>query len=380
MVSPMRALLRAVVLVIGTAIFSCANARAIGDAGAPVGVSCVAGDDAGAGAYCACPSFDDQNPNPCTTDRPVYACGVCVPAARTEIARATGLHDFSAPAGASTAPDLDCLANPPAVEASKNVKLTGFVKLWSTGNDSRGVKVEIFREGANGSLGDPVGDPFVTTGDDRVDPPRLPLPSWSSACAAGCSFRSFAVQSATGAPIVPTETPLIIKTSDATGTGNAWADVYEYAVSIPNAAVDATGTASYDLTAIAAPDPNTLGARAGDAPLKSSMGILTGEVHDCGDVRLAGALVQADQPIERLVYFGENEAYPLPDPSREASRAGTSRLGAFAALDMQAGLPTKLSAVGQRDGKSVLLGTYTVQLYPAAVTILSLRGRRAWQR
>src|SRR5438309_951218 len=82
------------------------------------------------------------------------------------------------------------------------------------GGASAGVKIEIFKEGANGALGDLVGAAVTTTADDTADPPLQPLPTWSSKCPPeGCKLRSFRYAS------VPTETPLIIKTSDAAGTG-----------------------------------------------------------------------------------------------------------------------------------------------------------------
>ena len=292
-----------------------------------------------------------------------------------EATRSSGLHYFSSPDG-STQPNLGCLTTPVALDTSKTVTLKGYVKLFSSGNDSAGVKIEIFQEGANGALGAPVGTAFVTTSDDAKDPPQMPLPTWSSKCPPdGCRLRSYTYAG------VPTETPLIIKTSDATGTGNLWSDLYDYNVYIPNTIVDASNTASYDASAVAATDVNTVASAAGGFTIKSDKGVLAGEVHDCGDVRLSGAMVDTDLSHEGpMFYFGDNEANPLPDQNRGPEGLGTSKLGLFGALNVPTGTPMRVSAVIKSGGKDVLLGTYTVQAFPGAISALSFRGRRPWQK
>ena len=68
----------------------------------------------------------------------------------------------------------------------------------------------------------------------------------------------------------------------------------------------------------------------------------------------------------------------VPDKSRGA--LGTSKLGLFGTLNLPTGQPIRISAVGKSSGQTVLLGTYTVQTFPGAVTALSFRGRRPWQK
>ncbi|MGH7285283.1 MAG: hypothetical protein ACRELY_27485, partial [Polyangiaceae bacterium] len=176
--------------------------------------SVVAGNDGGSTAVGSEPADDDfcKAAATCSASKPVNACGTCVQAPTADLARGTGLHYFS-----SNDPtvDLGCLTNPPAQGTSQMVTLAGYVKLFSSGNDSQGVKVEVYQEGGNhdGALGALVGS-FTTTGDDVADPPQTPLPPWSTKCPdGGCKLRTYFVAN------VPTETQLVIKTSDANQSG-----------------------------------------------------------------------------------------------------------------------------------------------------------------
>ena len=348
----------------------------------------VAAGDGGTAATCAnpvaltqqldsctsCTFSTEANPGTCKDNRPMNACCAWVQEPREEAQRGIGLHYFGSPDGSPT-PDLGCLANPVALGTPKTVTVTGHVKLFSSGNDSVGVKIEIFKEGPDGALGEPVGTLQVTKDSDA---PLTPLPTWSSKCPVdGCRLRSFTY------PGVPTETPLIVKTSDNNGTGNTWSELYDYNIYIPNSAVDATGTATYDPSAVAATDVNTVASAAGGFTIKPDKGVLAGEVHDCGDVRLSGAMVNTDLPHEGdMFYFNDVESNPLPDKTRAPAGLGTSKLGLFGALN----IPTdskngmRISAVVKSGGKDVLLGTYTVRLFPGAITALSFRGRRPWQK
>jgi hypothetical protein len=296
-----------------------------------------------------------------------------------EVKRGIGLNYFSS---ADPTVNLGCLSNPAPQGTAQTIKLKGFVKLFSSGNDSEGVKIEIFKEGANGALGDLVGSAVVTTTNDQVNPPQMPKPEWLKKCpSGGCNFRAYEYAG------VPTETPLIIRTKDASATALKWSELYDYNIMIPNSAVgkDAgcngarvgPGEACYDLTAAAATDINTVASAAGGFTISPDKGVLAGEVHDCGDVRLSGATVDTDLPHQAdTFYFGDNESDPLPDTSRR----GTSTLGLFGALNIPTGVPVRVSAVGRYNGQLVLLGTQTVQFFPGAVTAFSFRGRRPWQK
>jgi len=282
--------------------------------------------------------------------------------------RGLGLHYYSSN---NPTVDLGCLASPAPQGQSQTVTLTGYVKIFAHGNDSSNVKVEMFQEGPNGSLGAPVGTPYVTP---TMSPMAL-NETWSMLCpTGGCYLEPFSYMS------VPTETPLIIKTSDATtpGGGGTWADLYDYNIYIANTAVMG-GMATYNPSAVEATDLNTIASVALGTKIMPGMGVLAGEVHDCGDVRLSGATVDTDQAHEGpMFYFNTDESNPLPDTSRSQQNLGTSDLGLFGALNLAAG-SVRVSATGVYNGQVTLLGTYVVQIFPGAVTALSFRGRRPFQ-
>jgi hypothetical protein len=305
----------------------------------------------------------------CKSPRVVDACCVYTAAPSAEVARGTGLHYFSS---TDATVDLGCLSAPATAGASKTITLKGNVRLFSSGNDSANVKIEIYKQGDNGALGALVGAAFTTSSDDVKDPAITE--TWSTKCPTeGCKLRSYSYAN------VPTETPLIIKTSDASGSASQWSDLYDYNVYVANSVVGTDNTATYNPSAVASTDVNTVASAAGGFTIDPTKGVLAGEVHDCSDVRLAGAMVDTDVAHESDVfYFGENEADPLPDASR--AQQGTSHLGLFGMLNLAAGQPIRISAVGISGGQTVLLGTYTVQTFPGAVTALSFRGRRPFQK
>ncbi len=319
--------------------------------------------------FCASCTFPaNANPSTCKAPRSLNACCTCVVPPTRDIARGTGLNRYS-----STDPtvDLGCLDSPGELGPSKTVTLKGFVRLFSSGNDSAGVKVEIFKEGPNGALGEKVGNPVVTTNNNAFQEPK---PAWLKKCPeGGCTFRAYTYEG------VPTETPLIVKTSDVNPGGSQWKELYDYNILFRNTQVQADNTVAHDPSAVASTDVNTVASAAGGFIAKPDKGVLAGEIHDCGDVRLSGAMLDTDLAHEADVfYFGENESDPLPDQTQ--ARLGTSRLGLFGALNFQTGVPVRLTAVGRHNGQIVVLGTHIVQMFPNSVTALSLRGRRPWQK
>lgn len=316
-------------------------------------------------ASCAPPS--NASPTTCKAPRTVNACCTFVAPPTIDLARGTGLNRYS-----STDPTLKlgCLDDPGAFEAPQTVTLKGFVRLFSSGNDSSGVRIEIYKEGPNGALGEKVGSTVETKDTDAVLEPK---PTWLKKCPeGGCSFRAYTY---TG---VPTETPLIIKTSDVNAGGSRWKELYDYNILFRNKQIQ-EGVIAHDPNAVAATDVNTVAAAAGGFIPKPDKGVLAGEVHDCEDVRLSGATVDTDVPHEAdLFYFGENEADPLPD--QQQTRKGTSRLSLFGALNFPTGVPIRVTAVGKNNGQTILVGTHIIQTFPGAVTALSLRGRRPNQK
>lgn len=356
-------------LLVGAACSSSNSAPAVGANEGGTSASCEGAPVLTKADFCStCTPSATASPKACLPPRNVSACCTFVRAPSVDLTRGTNLNRNSS---ADPTLNLGCLDAPPAQGTPKTVTLKGFVRVFSSGGDSQGVKIEIFREGADGALGALVGAPVTTTTDNAV---QMPKPEWLKKCPdEGCSFRAYTYAG------VPTETPLIVKTSDSSATGGAWAALYDYNVYFSNGVVAAGDEVAYEPAAVAATDINTVASAAGGLTVKQDKGLLAGEVHDCGDVRLSGATVDTDVPHEGdMFYFGENESDPLPDTRRGAQ--GTSKLGLFGTLNLPTNTPIRISALGKVGGQTILLGTYTVQTFPGAVTALSFRGRRPWQK
>ena len=218
-----------------------------------------AGSDAGPPLTCGtAPAVEDTSlqacldctpASPCTQAEPLSACCVWVAQPRDALADGIGLHRYSTPDPSAT-PDLACLTQPATLGTPQTATLTGYVSLFSSGQDSQGVEVDVFPENhpqiPDGSIGNAPLGAYTTTGDDPIDPVDT---SWNMKCPNGCSYRQYTIQN------VPTETPLVQRTRDA-GSG-AWATAYEYNVYLRNADVE-DGQVRYDATAVAAPDPSIL--------------------------------------------------------------------------------------------------------------------------
>ena len=317
-------------------------------------------------AYCeSCTPAANAVPAACKAPRTVNACCTWVQPPSQPLARGTGLNRYSTN---DPTVDLACLDAPAAQGASQTITLKGHVRLFSSGGDSKGAKIEIFKQNEDGSLGELVGSAVTSSDSDA----NVKTETFLKKCPdGGCTLRAYEYAG------VPTETRLIVKTSDAAG-GGQWAELYDYDIYFSSAEVK-DGSIDYEPSVVAATDINTVASAAGGFTVKQDKGLLAGEVHDCGDIRLSGATVDMDAAHEAdMFYFGENESDPLPDKSRGA--LGTSKLGLFGTLNVTTGVPIRISAVGKQGDATILLGTTTVQTFPGAVTALRLRGRRPWQK
>lgn len=317
-------------------------------------------------AYCeTCTPSATAVPNACKAPRTVNACCTWVQPPSQALTRGTGLNRYSTN---DPTIDLACLDAPAAQGVSQTITLRGHVRLFSSGGDSKGAKIEIYKQNDDGSLGELVGT-AATSSDSDAD---VKTETFLKKCPdGGCTLRAYEY------PGVPTETRLIVKTSDAAG-GGQWAELYDYDIYFSTADVK-DGSIEYEPSVVAATDINTVASAAGGFTVKQDKGLLAGEVHDCADIRLSGATVDIDAAHEAdMFYFGENESDPLPDKSRGA--LGTSKLGLFGTLNVTTNVPIRISAIGKQGDQTILLGTTVVRTFPGAVTALRLRGRRPWQK
>ena len=285
-------------------------------------------------------------------------CGVPVPDPEMDLKRSSTVKEY---AGAG-AVKLECFtpagyptkADP---ASSKTVQLSGTVKIFANGCESKLVKIEVFEVGADGALGAPAGTPLTTASDCKSN--GVATDNKDCGTRYECSYIYGGV---------PTEKELVIRTS-----GINWSDLYDYNVFVPNSEI-VNGEWKHNLRALASTDYNAIAQAAIGGPISAGNGALAGEVHDCGDVRLQNATVNIDQANRFLTYFGDDEANPLP----KTDAHGTSSLGLYAALDVAPG-PVAVAAVGKVAGKTTTLGHYRAQVFPNAVSIVTFRGLEPFQ-
>ncbi len=247
---------------------------------------------------------------------------------------------------------------PPKPAASSLVQMSGTVKIFAHGCESKLVKIEVFEVGADGALGTPAGTALTTAMDCKLNG----VASDNKDCGTPRYECNYIYGN------VPTEKELVVRTS-----GLNWAELYDYNVYIPASEV-VNGEWKHNLRALASDDYNSIAQSAIGGPITSGNGALAGEVHDCGDVRLQNAIVGIDQPKKIITYFTSNEANLIPD----TNATGTSILGLYAALDVAPG-PVTVAALGNVSGKVTTLGYYHARIFPNAVSIVTFRGTEPFQ-
>ncbi len=338
--------------------------------------------------------YDDHAPTctmTCPSGQLLTACA-CVPApfgsdyttVRTACSQiATGrartpARDYCVDGASNMAPDLSCMMTPPTMGTSQMVTLYGVVDVFANGGDSSNIMVQVYQEGANGALGTMVGAATSSTSSPCSEQELL-VDSSGATTGEMRQLGFFQI------PLVPTETPLILRTM---GDSGLWSPLYTYNFQILNAdvhgvpdAIVACGATAgngseYRMRVLSRNDYQSIPLTAGLASgIRAGHGALAGEVHDCADVRLEWAQVgMTGNPASR-VYFNDIADNPLPDQSRTQ---GTSLLGLYAGLDMAPG-PVDLAAVGLVGGQTVSLGWYHAQVFADSVTVVTLRGIRSQQ-
>lgn len=352
------------VAVVGMAVLGGCSSDTNPQSGAGGGTAggCESLEPAANAEFCAGSAATCTEPGPSTT---IDLCGVSLRAATAELARASDVKEF----GGSGAPDVGCFAPagyPAAPGASQTVTMKGLAKIFSHGDESKGLTIEVYTVQRTGGADDGLPGALIGTAV------TTPSTGGTHPCEAGglksdvdgadryeCAYEYAGV---------PTETELLVKTH-----GDAWAELYDYNVYIPNSAVK-DGIYEHNVRALAVDDYTVIPQAAIGSPISPGRGVIAGEVHDCGDVRLQNATVSIDVPRRTLTYFSANEDKPMPDLDASA----TSRLGLYAALDIAPG-PVRVAAVGIVGGKPTTLGFFPARVFPDAVTSVTFRGLRPFQ-
>ncbi|MCS6797065.1 MAG: hypothetical protein NZ898_00810 [Myxococcota bacterium] len=285
--------------------------------------------------------------------------------------------DFCDESADGAAPDLRCfmpgMYRP--LGTPRMVTLYGVVDVFGNGGDADGIRVEVYREGPDGQLGELVGSAVASTAsacketEDEIDDDMV----------VGTRDLGFYQISD-----VPSETPLIIKTS---GDAAFWRELYTYNVQFLEEQLETTRPpcpelsgagpfVEYRARTLSRSDYTSIPLTAGlPGGVPAGQGAVAGEVHDCGDVRLEYAQVATSPAPLTLVYFNDNPSNPLPQMGRVE---GTSLLGLYAALGVPPG-PVDVAAVGRVGGELVSLGWYRAQVFGGAVTVVTFRGLRSQQ-
>ncbi len=293
-------------------------------------------------------------------------CKVALPEPSGELQRSSTVKEYAG----TGAPDVSCYAPasyPAPPGASQPVTVTGIAKIFSSGCESKNLKItfyKVLRGGAaadEGKLGDAVGTSVMTAADCKAD-----VMTANDKCGTRyeCKYSY---------PNVPSETELAVKTEGEP----AWAPLIQYNIYIRNSEIVTTSGAptwTHDVRALASDDYSVIPAVAIGGPVTAGHGVIAGEVHDCGDVRLINAVADVDKPRINRTYFTNNEDAPLPD----TKATGTSTLGLYAAFDIAPG-PVTVAAMGKLNGENVTLGQHHVYVYPDAVTSVTFKGLQPYQ-
>jgi hypothetical protein len=343
--------------------------------------------------------------------RPIDSCCVMVgapgnSATEKHLKRTTDTAEYADPNGAP--PDLKCFDPdgypPKPATSSKTVTLKGELRPFANGGCGKydlintegsawcaagsgcpatsahgGVKIEVYtvkRTGdpaTDGSLGQLIGTPVEAT--DAMPVVETPV---KDSCVDEVRFdREYSY------PNVPMNTELLIKTY-----GPGWSPLYTYNIYVHEADPDydaAAGSYTYKIRALAEDDFGTIPTVAIGKTVTDGNGVIGGEVHDCGNVRLQFARVDVSANRLALEYFNDSEDDPLPEGSRR--EIGTGRTSLYAAFDINGGgaegtharvAGTGLVPDGEKS-KLVSLGYFDVRVFPNSVTSVTLRGLRPFQ-
>jgi hypothetical protein len=346
-------------------------AVACGDSGGADGAGGSGGTGSCADALAPAKNSEFCSASPATIDCDVInpaaahqVCGVALVDPPAELERSEAVDEYAG----SGPPDIGCFVQsawPDAPGASEPVTVSGFARIFSSGFNSNQLKITFFtvkRTGGadDGQLDQPVGEAVITADDctnlgeeSEVDG----QPRWE------CPYSY---------PNVPSETELAIRTESADGT-NKWSPLIQYNIYIPASEI-VDGVWDHDVRALDATDYSAIPQVAIGGPITPGNGVVAGEVHDCGDVRLQNAVADVDKYKFALSYYTSNEDSPLPDIGAK----GTSVLGLYSAFDVEEG-PVSVAAGGLVGGEFVSLGMHRVWIYPDTVTSVSFKGLRPYQ-
>jgi hypothetical protein len=374
----------------------------------------------GDGMMSGCVKFGDSCLFP-----PTDAAGTPIVSTRTQCGEVT---DFCAPVSAAQAPNLACLGqtNTTTPAGPAKVTLTGFIDVFSSGPDAKGLTVQVFEESALAGGVDPAMltpvaqttvtlDPATQRACDKDPKKGCSLPSQSGCslpiCNDGLSGRAddnmycrdigggqgecserLRWEARYTIANVPTNKQLVVRSTGPDGKPDAtWATMVAFNIVLSTGdpacknnldvyCLDTTDGANpkyqLNVNALSQGDyvkiPTTSGLAGG---ISNGMGAIAGEVHDCDNVRLGNVQVGVSPSGDRFTYFNGNPIKTLPDSGRVSS--GTDQLGLYASLNVKPGTVTVQAAgVPAAGGMLTSFGSFTAFVYPNTVSIANINGGR----
>lgn len=324
----------------------------------------------------------------------VLTCCTCVkvPSQTAVVTTCDLISEYCAPS--ATPVDVSCYMEDgwPTGQTPRDVTAHGPVDVYATGPGSDDILVEIYNVDEEGNIGTLVGSyTSDTTCADQEAAGLFPTQHESVDEAADCpgpcvekispdnhdcrNLGYYVVEN------VPTNTPLIVKTSQASGTG-LWKDMLSFNIWFFDGEIETHGGTDYvfyKARVVSEDDWRNIPVAAGDTNgVAPGYGAIAGEIHDCADNRLSFAMAATFPEANTLTYFNGVEEKLYPNLSRSAY--GTNHDGLYAAIEMDAessGSAVWVSALADVEAVGVVsLGWQKAFVYPDTLTSVTLRGTR----
>jgi len=382
-------------------------------------------------ALAACSSGSSNNNNDlgqtCTMIE-----GLCVkPPVTPTVAKRTGCGEVTefCDKTSQPAPNLTCLATPANPSGGPTeVTLTGFVDVFSSGPNSSGASVYVY-DAAQLLGGAAIGGvtPLAKLDNVQLDPTTqracdkeikygcslpsrtgcmLPVcgdgldgrPDNSKYCRANgdgsfsCNDRLRWEARYTMPVKLPTNKQLVVRVTGPNGAPDqTWANLVTWNVYLSSTArscaappanledndcLDTSDAANptfrLNVNALSKSDYTNIPVTAGlSSGIPVGRGAAAGEIHDCDNVRIEGAVVEVSPQPERSTYFNGNPNRTLPDSTRLA----TDRLSLYAGLSMPPGKVKVVAAGVLTDGGALSsLGAFEAYIYADTVSVINVNG------
>ncbi len=264
-----------------------------------------------------------------------------------------------------TAPDLSCLTTAPSLpKGPTEATVWGPVEAFGMGDDTTGVKVEVFDAVKDTELKTPLASTTSAAAKDTGD--CAPACDSGKTCLNGSCVKD---KDGDGNPIgyiklekIPTNTMLVFR---ATKTGIA--TTVQYNLWIKADKVTTKGMYKESVYVVSNVTKNLIAAAAG-AQILLGTAAVAGEIHDCNNEMVKGARVTLSLLPQKLAYFNGKE---MPDQKQDE----TNTDALYAAVNIKppaAGAEMRVAASARVQGKVVNIGDYTIKVFPEQITILTI--------